>query len=186
MDSQSALLHTHTHTHIYKHHICMSTNIHTHTHTHTHTYRAVLYEDGWHPVDLMVDGNPYGQSALRFLAERTDQPADRSWLELSQEVPDDRDKVMVEWLYAYIVIHIHVCIYINGQSALRFLAERTDQPADRSWLELSQEVPDDRDKLMVICIYCDTYTCMHIHELSQEVPHDRDKVMIVHTCMHIL
>ncbi len=75
-----------------------------HVHVHVHNFdsspghmlfRAVLFEDGWRPVDLMVDGNPYGQSALRFLAERAaDQPADRSWLELSQGIPDNDDKVL--------------------------------------------------------------------------------------------
>jgi hypothetical protein len=52
-----------------------------------------MYEDGWRNTDVMLDGNPYGQSALRYLKEIENQVSDRSWLELHHDIPTNKHEV---------------------------------------------------------------------------------------------
>lgn len=59
-----------------------------HKNKHLLQEREVVLKDGSKArVDLLCDGNPYGQSALRFLKEIEDESADSSWLELETENP---------------------------------------------------------------------------------------------------
>lgn len=60
---------------------------------HSRRRRSVMYEDGLKSIDVMLDGNPYGQSALRYLKEVKSQISDKSWLELSHDIPSNEDEV---------------------------------------------------------------------------------------------
>jgi ribulose 1,5-bisphosphate carboxylase large subunit-like protein len=71
-----------------------------------------MYEDGWRNTDVMLDGNPYGQSALRYLKEIENQVSDRSWLELHHDIPTNKHEVsrILIWAAGFRVLGVDIML----------------------------------------------------------------------------